>query len=114
MLKAQAYNEGSVAAGDGAALSVELAAPWVGVNKTIYINFPVLPAAGDLLTISHQHRNGLPAWKTELFSEDPNLCNIRSFSFLSQVALQAGDSLIVEYANNADVEITCSITLETS
>lgn len=113
MLKAQRYQESSVEAGGGA-LSFSLAAVWVGINKCILIHFETLPAAGDELIISHQNKNGLAAWKTELFSEDPNLCNTQDFIFTVPVCLQNGDSMEVKYANSDKVGITCSITLEAS
>lgn len=114
MIRAQRYVEGSVVSGEGNPLSVSLAAPWVGVSKTVLVHFETLPDAGELLTISHQNRNGLASWKTELFSDDPNLCNSQDYSFLAPVSMQNGDSIIVEYPNSADVGITVSITLETA
>lgn len=114
MLKAQVYKEGSTVAGAVGALLVEQEAPWVGIVKSILVNFLTTPAEGELLTIYHQNKNGLVAWRTPLWQDDPALCPIDGFSFLAPVGLQAGDSIIVEYPNSAKVAITCSITLETS
>ena len=114
MIKATAYAEGVIVAGAGTDLNVFLAAPWVGIVKTVLVHFIHLPAAGDELVFSLQNKNLDPDHRTQLFSEDPNLCNTQDFTLLSPVSMQAGDRLTIEYANAANVGIRWSITLETS
>lgn len=94
-------------------IDLEVTAPWPGHNHTASIQFEALPTVSEnLRIIKTGHLGDGTPYDLVLLEFDPSECDETSVILLAQVALDAGDSISITYANSDNQDCDASITLE--
>jgi len=96
------------------AIDLTISAPWTGHNHTINIHFDLLPVSAGSIVISKNCRNrdGSLTWQANCATIDPLECETTDIWFMTQVGLNPGESIQVEYANPDDREVSVEVILE--